>query len=158
MWLAVMDWLEQQLTAIQSAANADGDGLARLSRMFLRHVKLIERYPALAKLVFSDHLRLQYPSLQSRFGQLHKAYVARLSSAIQLAKSEGSVADTLDPKDAATMLLSLVQGLGFQFAIARVTSRPGAEAERLLMLYIQAITASAGHCERARAVMIRAKT
>lgn len=157
MWLAVMDWLEQQLAAMQSSADADSDGLTRVSRMFLRHVRLIERYPALAKLVFSDHLRLQYPSLQSRFGHIHKAYMAQLTSVIRLAKSEGTVADTVDPRHAATMLLSLVQGLGFQFAIARVTNRPGVEAERVLALYIQAITAPAGHCKQARAAVMSAK-
>jgi hypothetical protein len=59
-----------------------------LSRMFLEHLNLIECYPALAKLVFSDHLRLQYPSLQARFDKIHKAYAARLAAAIDHAKTE----------------------------------------------------------------------
>src|SRR5215468_7409625 len=119
MWLAVMDWLEQHLVAIYSAADDCGEAdLVVLSRMFLEHVKLIERYPALAKLVFSDHLRLQYPSLQARFGRIHKAYTARLRTVLDRAKAEGEVCGSLVSEDAATMFLSLIQGLGFQFAIA----------------------------------------
>jgi hypothetical protein len=111
--------------------------------MFLEHVRLIERHPALAKLVFSDHLRLQYPSLQIRFAKIHKAYAARLASVIDRAKTEGGVPDSVAAKDAATMFLSVIQGLGFQYAIARVPLKLVSEAERILALYLQAITASA---------------
>jgi AcrR family transcriptional regulator len=145
-WLAMMDWLEQRLAAIYSAAD-DKVGerhLVVLGRMFLGHVKLIERYPALAKLVFSDHLRLQYPSLQAHFGKIHRAYSARLCAVIDGAKSAGDIPSSLASKDAATMFLSLVQGLGFQFAIARLPMKLVLESERVLAMYLQAITANAG--------------
>ena len=159
MWVAVMDWLEQHLVAIYSAADDSGEAsLVVLSRMFLEHVKLIERYPALAKLVFSDHLRLQYPSLQARFGKIHKAYAARLAAVINRAKSDGAVRDTVAAKDAATMFLSLIQGLGFQFAIARLPMKLSTEAERVLALYLQAITSSATAGERALGTIETAKT
>jgi AcrR family transcriptional regulator len=148
-WLAVMDWLEERLVAIYSAADdSDEAGLVVLSRMFLEHVKLIERYPALAKLVFSDHLRLQYPSLQARFGKVHKAYAARLAVMIDQAKSHGAVGDAVTAKNAATMFLSLIQGLGFQFAIARLAVKLSTEAERVLALYLQAIMSSTNAAEQ----------
>ena len=157
MWLAVMDWLEQRLVAIYSEADDSREaGLVVLSRMFLEHLKLIERYPALAKLVFSDHLRLQYPSLKERFGKIHQAYAARLAAVIDRAKSDGAVGDT-DAQNAATMFLSLIQGLGFQFAIARLPVRLSTEAERVLALYLQAITSSANAVERALGTIETAK-
>src|SRR5262249_50671836 len=158
MWLAVMDWLEQRLVAIYSAADDSHEaGLVVLSRMFLEHVKLIERYPALAKLVFSDHLRLQYPSLKERFGKIHKAYAARLAAVIDRAKSDGAVAGADAPKDAATMFLSLIQGLSFQFAIARLPVKLSTEAERVLALYLQAIMSSAKAEQRALGTIETAK-
>jgi len=158
MWLAVMDWLEQRLVAIYSAADDSREAsLVVLSRMFLEHVKLIERYPALAKLVFSDHLRLQYPSLKERFGKIHKAYAARLAVVIDRAKSDRAVGDADAPKDAATMFLSLIQGLGFQFAIARLPVKLSTEAERVLALYLQAITSSAKAEQRALGTIETAK-
>jgi len=158
MWLAVMDWLEQHLVAIYSAADDSGEAsLVVLSRMFLEHVKLIERYPALAKLVFSDHLRLQYPNLKERFGKIHQAYATRLTAVIDRAKSDGAVGDADAPKDAATMFLSLIQGLGFQFAIARLPVKLSTEAERVLALYLQAITSSANAEQRALGIIETAK-
>src|SRR5262249_60733998 len=114
-----------------------------LSPMFLGRVKLIARSPALAKLVFSDHLRLQSPSLKERFGKIHKAYAARLAAVIDRAKADGAVGDAAAPKDAAAMFLSLIQGLGFQFAIARLPVKLSTDAERVLPLYLRAITPSA---------------
>src|SRR5262249_29273552 len=53
MWLAVMDWLEQYLVAIYSAADDSGEAsLVVLSRMFLGHGELIERYTPLLTLLF----------------------------------------------------------------------------------------------------------
>jgi len=160
MWLAVMDWLEERLVSIYSAADEDAGepGLVVLSRMFLGHVELIEGYPALAKLVFSDHLRLQYPSLQARFGRIHQAYLARLAAVIDRAKSEGAVPRALAAKDAATMFLSLIQGLGFQFAIARLPVKLVPETERILALYLLAVTAPADAEEHARGTVEASKS
>jgi AcrR family transcriptional regulator len=144
-WLAVMDWLEDRLVAIYSAADDPREpGLVVLSRMFLEHIKLIDRYPALAKLVLSDHLRLQYPSLQARFSKIHKAYSHRLTTLVERARSEGAITSEIAGKEAATTFLSLIQGLGFQFAIARLPMNLTAEAERTLALYLQSITAGSG--------------
>ena len=155
MWLAVMDWLEEQLVAIYTALDEDPgqSSLVVLGRMFLGHVRSIERYPALAKLVFSDHLRLQYPSLQARFSRIHQAYSARLRAVLDRAKAEGVVRGSLASRDAATMFLSLIQGLGFQFAIARLPIALIPEAERALAMYLQAITAAADAAERALAIV-----
>ena len=60
-------------------------------------------------------------------------------------------------KDAATVFLSLIQGLGFQFAIARLPAKLSAEAEHVLALYLQAITSSAKAAERALGTIEMAK-
>jgi TetR/AcrR family transcriptional regulator len=159
MWLAVMDWLEERLVAIYSAVVEERGqpGLVVLGCMFLGHVRLIERYPALAKFVFSDHLRLQYPSIQARFGRIHKAYTTRLRAVLDRAKAEGTVCASLASKDAATMFLSLIQGLAFQFAIARLPLALVPEAERVFTIYLQAITAAADAVEYARAMLDASK-
>ena len=63
-WLAVMTWLEHRLGEIhQSAATAGGSALTVLRHVFNEHLRMVELHPALAKIVFSDHLRLQISSL-----------------------------------------------------------------------------------------------
>src|SRR5215470_3871024 len=90
---------------------------------------------------------------QARFSRIHKAYSARLRAVLDRAKAEGVVRGPLASKDAATMFLSLIQGLGFQFAIARLPIALIPEAERALAMYLQAITAAADAAERAHAIV-----
>lgn len=141
LWLAVMDWLEVQLGEVYRAAGErPGEpALLGLGRMFLGHIQLIARRPALAKLVFADHLRLQYPSLQRRFARLHQGYRARLIEIIARAKDSQEVDKALPPETAVTMFLCMVQGLAFQLAIARFPLKPMRDAERIFALYLRAI-------------------
>jgi hypothetical protein len=95
--------------------------------------------------------------LQARFAGIHNAYMARLSAVIDRAKSDGVVPHTLSSKDAATTWLSLLQGLGFRAAIARLPINLVPEAERVLSLYLRAVTASADAAAIARGTIGIAK-
>jgi TetR/AcrR family transcriptional regulator len=149
-WLAVMDWLEERLVAIYAVAEAAAteDALVALSRMFLMHLRLIERYPALAQLVLSDGLRRQYPAVQARFGRIHRGYMARLGALLARARSAGMIRDRVAPADAATAFLSLVQGLAFQFAVARLPIELSLAGERALSIYLGGIVAAAADVDR----------
>ncbi|WP_245469779.1 hypothetical protein [Mesorhizobium sp. M2C.T.Ca.TU.002.02.1.1] len=83
--------------------------------------------------------------------------MARLSAILDRAKSEDSVSETVDSKDAATVFPSLVQGLGFQFAIARVQGHIQPEAERSLAFYLQGLMSGQAATDRAWATIETAK-
>lgn len=142
-WLAVMDWLEEQLGAVHRTVERETTepALVGLGRMFLGHVRLIGRHPALAKLVFADHLRLQYPNLQRRFMTLHRRYHARLAAVIDRGKDGGEIDAKLSTEVAVTMFLCMVQGLAFQFAIARIPMKLMREADRMFELYVRTVGA-----------------
>lgn len=140
-WLSVMEWLEASLGRIHRAAEADfgESALIILGRMFIDHVRMVQRHPALAKVVFSDHLRLQFPILQRRFADITDAYQERVVGLIERAKVQRLVPALLPAADAATLYFCMIQGLGFQFAIARRPMRLLREAERVFALYLRAI-------------------
>src|SRR5262245_27856075 len=141
-WVAVLDWLDEQLAGIHQNAGADKalKPLDALEQMFLAHIKLIVRFPALAKLVFSDHLRLQYPGLNERFAAIHAAYQARVIELIRRAKLEGEAGTEVAPKHGATLYFCMVQGLGFQLVIARLLVDALREAKHIFALYRRAVT------------------
>src|SRR5262245_9223792 len=141
-WVAVMTWLEEQLGAIHQAADASfGESpLTILKHMFTQHVRMVERHPALAKIVFSDHLRLQFPSLQTRFAGIHSVYERRIVTLLQRARTQALVPASLPTDDAATLFLCMIQGLGFQFAIARRPMQLRRESDQVFALYLRAIT------------------
>jgi AcrR family transcriptional regulator len=142
-WLAVMAWLEERLDEIHGAATAASgeSALTVLKRMFTEHLRMVERHPALAKIVFSDDLRLQFPGLGTKFAQIHNVYERRVAALLERAKIGSLVPASLSVDDATTLFLCMIQGLGFQYAIARRPMHLPCEADRLFTLYLRAIAA-----------------
>jgi AcrR family transcriptional regulator len=141
-WSAVMDWLEEQLEAVWTKARRlreDQAGVPVLRRMFLGHIDLIERYPGLAKLIMSDHIRHQFPVLQERFAAFHRRYEREVREAIDAGVRSAKLPKSIDRKASVTLFLCAIQGLAFQFSIARV--RPGLrkEAARVFRLFVNAL-------------------
>jgi AcrR family transcriptional regulator len=141
-WSAVMDWLEEQLEAVWTKARRlreDQAGVPVLRRMFLGHIDLIERHPGLAKVIMSDHIRHQSPVLQERFAVLHRRYEREVREAINAGVRRAKLPKLIDRKATVTLFLCAIQGLAFQFSIARV--RPGLrkEAARVFRLFVNAL-------------------
>ncbi|HKA43616.1 MAG TPA: TetR/AcrR family transcriptional regulator, partial [Burkholderiales bacterium] len=121
-WTAVIGWLQDRLADVWSEARGDQRDpppIWVLRRMFLGHVELIIRYPGLAKVVFSDHIRHQYPSLHEQFRVLHQRYEREVTTLLEDAVRRSDLPSTTDVPAAAMLFFCAIQGLAFQFAIAR---------------------------------------
>jgi AcrR family transcriptional regulator len=141
-WSAVMDWLEEQLEAVWTKARRlreDQAGVPVLRRMFLGHIDLIDRYPGLAKLIMSDHIRHQFPVLQERFAALHRRYEREVREAINAGVRRAKLPKLIDRKATVTLFLCAIQGLAFQFSIARVRPALRTEAARVFKLFVTAL-------------------
>jgi TetR/AcrR family transcriptional regulator len=144
-WTAVIAWLQDRLADVWSEACGDQQHpppIWVLRRMFLGHVELIIRYPGLAKVVFSDHIRHQYPILHEQFHSLHRRYERKVTALLEDAVRTSDLAPTTDVPAAATLFFCAIQGLAFQFAIARYRRSHVLDcATRLFGLYASAIGA-----------------
>ena len=144
-WMAVIGWLQERLAHVWSEARGDQEHpppIGVLKRMFLGHVELIIRYPGLAKVVFSDHIRHQYPALHEQFHVLYRWYEREVTTLLEDAVRTSELPSTTDVPAAATLYFCTIQGLGFQSAIARYRrSRVWDCATRLFALYVSAIGA-----------------
>jgi TetR/AcrR family transcriptional regulator len=141
-WSAVMSWLEDQLQTIWSKARLKGqdhDGITVLEHMFLGHIELIERYPGLAKLIMSDHVRQQFPSLNQRFAVLAQEYTREVEEVINDIVKEAKLPKSFDREAAVTLYFCAIQGLGFQFSIARLKPSLRKEAPRIFKLLLRAL-------------------
>jgi AcrR family transcriptional regulator len=155
-WTAVIEWLQDRLADVWSEARGGQEHpppMWVLKRMFLGHVELIIKYPGLAKVVFSDHIRHQYPALHEQFHALHRRYEGEVTTLLEDAVRRSDLPSTTDVPAAATLFFCTIQGLGFQSAIARYRrSRVWDCATRLFALYVTAIgarpTALDGSMER----------
>jgi len=122
LWSAVMDWLDDQLEEVRHKARAEApdQGMGVPQGIFLGHIGLIERHPGLAKVIMSGHIRRQYPDLHRRFTMTHRKYEDEIRRALDAAATSAQISPELDRHAATTLFLCAIQGLGFQFSIARV--------------------------------------
>jgi AcrR family transcriptional regulator len=141
LWLGLLDWLDEQLRQIRAQAvqATDEDEMAALGRMFAHHLDLIAARPALAKLVFSDSLRAQFPVLNARFLQLHTAYEADVERLLRRARSSGRISGEARLRDAIAMYFALIQGVGFQMSISRTAQHAPADRRRIFAMFERAL-------------------
>src|SRR5215471_13653442 len=105
-WTAVIGWLQDRLADVWSEARVDQQHpppIWVLRRMFLGHVELILKYPGLAKVVFSDHIRHQYPTLHAQFHALHRRYEREITILLEDAVRVSTLPSATDLPVAATL-------------------------------------------------------
>lgn len=153
-WTAVIDLLRDRLAQVWAEARGDQEDsrpLWVLKRMFLGHIELITRYPGFAKIVMSDHIRHQYPSLHENFKALHQEYDRLVTTLLQEAAQQGELSSDVDLSAAAALYFCSIQGLAFQFAIAGYRqSRIWETAVRVFDLYLRALGAETSGSGRRR--------
>lgn len=141
LWSAVMDWLDDQLEEVRRKARAEApdQGMGVLKSIFFGHIALIERHQGLAKVIMSDHIRRHYPELQRRFTLAHRKYEDEIRKALDAAARSAQISSKLDRRAATTLFLCAIQGLGFQFSVARVLPSMPKDAAQVFALLERAL-------------------
>jgi AcrR family transcriptional regulator len=142
-WLAVMQWVREQLMAVLARAAAGGrDPLDALERMFFAHIAFISGNPAIPRVLTSEHLHRRSPALRQLVTEIMLAYEAKIAGLLQAAQEKGLARADLDAHAAATLYIGMIQGLVLQTSILRGKRTLAEEAKRTFPVYLQAIRPS----------------
>jgi TetR/AcrR family transcriptional regulator len=115
MWVAVFDWVQDELGHVVSAAFAQGgEPLDILKRVFLAHVEFVADHPGVPRIVFHELQRPVDSALHARVRQMVGAYRQRLCALLMLAKKQKQLPADLDEEAAAVLFIGTVQGLVVQ--------------------------------------------
>lgn len=143
LWTEVLAWLQGSLEGVWTRAlleHRDEPPLARLESILVGHVGLIEKFPALAKVVMSDDLRHRYPMLNEQFQRLHILYERHVTDLLKEAVQLGQLPKTTNVSNAAILYFCIIQGLGFQSAIARLHANKLASlASKMFLFFVRAL-------------------
>ncbi|MET4069758.1 AcrR family transcriptional regulator [Bradyrhizobium sp. S3.2.6] len=143
LWTEVLAWLQGSLEGVWTRALLERGGespLARLESILVGHVGLIEKFPALAKVVMSDDLRHRYPTLNEQFQRLHIRYERQVTDLLKEAIRLGQLPKSTNVSDAAILYFCIIQGLGFQSAIARLhPSKLASLASKMFLFFVRAL-------------------
>lgn len=139
-WLAVVDWVEQNLGDAIAAAVAEArDPVDGLRRLFEAHVAFIAAHPSVPRLIFNE---LQKPAdhpVKQRVQGLLDRYRRRVAELLVRAKTQALVEPELDETAAAILFVGTVQGLVVQTLLAGDPQTLPVVARRLWPLYLRGI-------------------
>ena len=139
-WLAVMQWVREQLMAVLGRAAARGrDPLDALQRMFFAHIDFIASHPAIPRVLMSEHLHGRNAALRQLVTEIMLGYEAKIAGLLQDAQTQGMARADLDAHAAATLYIGMIQGLVLQTSILHGKRTLAAEAARTFPVFLQAV-------------------
>lgn len=139
-WLAVVDWVEQNLDdAITTAVAEARDPVDGLRRLFEAHVAFIAAHPSAPRLIFNEMQKPADNPVKQQVRGLLERYRRRVAELLARAKAQALVEPELDETAAATLFVGTVQGLVMQTLLAGDPQTLQPAARRLWPLYLRGI-------------------
>jgi AcrR family transcriptional regulator len=139
-WLAVMQWVGEQLMGVLGRAAAQGrDPLDALERLFFAHIEFIAGHPAIPRVLTSDHLHRRSAALRQLVTEILLAYENKVAALLDEAKVQGLAPADLDAHAAATLYIGMIQGLVLQTSILRDQRTLRDAAARTFPIFLQAV-------------------
>lgn len=118
--------------AWQQALTANASATERLRALVAAQLNQIERCPALPVILHSRELNADNAALRERFRGLLAQYQAHLAACLEDMSAEGAIAGQVAPRDAALLLVSLVQGTAIRWSLGARSFPLETEGLRLL--------------------------
>lgn len=139
-WLAVIESVKHNLlNSLEAAAQEAADPMAALQAVFMAHVGFVVKHPGVPRLIFNE---LQLPDdtpLKNSVRAILDRYRQLLMRLLGAAESSGQIAPGIDKAAAAMLFIGTVQGLVMQSMLAGGAARMPVDAERVFVLYRNAI-------------------
>lgn len=140
MWLAVFDWVQDELGAVVDRAfAAGGEPLVILKRVFHAHVGFVAQHPGVPRILFHELQRPADSAFHQRVRSMVGGYRQRLCSLLKDAKRSGQLPAGLDEEAAAVLFIGTVQGLVVQSTLFRGEAGMQSAAKRIFPLLLHGL-------------------
>lgn len=134
-WASVAEWLGEKMGKVWDAAEAEaGPPSSLLRHIALAHVRLLAATPGITAILFSRELHFNNAVLRDGLARNQKQFQARLESLIRWSIDFGDFKADLDARDAALLIISVVQSAALRWSLSRRQFDLADEAGRLLEL------------------------
>lgn len=133
LWLAVAVTIAERLTsAWDNALQGTNEPQSRIEALILAQLHQIEAMPAIPSILFSRELQAENDALRETVLGLMIDLIGRLAHQIGLGQGAGVFDSAIAPRDAAQLLVALVQGLAIRWSLTKHGFNMQAEGQRLL--------------------------
>lgn len=112
------------------------DPIDRLLKIVAAQLKLIQSTPAIPAILFSRELHVENRALRVIFAEFMKNFHSRIERLIAAGQNEGRLRRDIASRDAAYLVIALVQGLAVRWSISGRNFDLAAEGNRLLEIQL----------------------
>ncbi|MEW6271208.1 MAG: TetR family transcriptional regulator [Thermodesulfobacteriota bacterium] len=112
------------------------DPVDRLHAMVAAQLTLIQSTPAIPAILFSRELHVENRALRVMFAELMGNFHGRIEQLISAAQRDGKLRRDVDPRDAAFLVIGLVQGLVLRWSLIGRSFDLPEEGDRLLAVQL----------------------
>lgn len=130
LWLAVGAAVARQLSEGEMAPG--GDPLAALRAMVARHLRYVDRTPAIPAILFSRELHVENEEMRAHFDRVMANRRAGFARLVARAQAAGQLRPGVVPEDAGALILAAVQGLAVRWSLENRRFDLPAEGGRLI--------------------------
>lgn len=139
-WLAVIAWVESNLLdSLESAAQSAATPLAGLQAVFMAHIGFVMQHPGVPRLIFNELQQPDDTPVKISVRSILERYRQLLLRLLDAAEAVGQIDPGIDKGAAGILFIGTIQGLVMQSMLAGDTTHMAAAAERVFVLYLNAI-------------------
>lgn len=140
LWLAVMEWVsEQLLKRANKALASSSSALLALEAVFLTHAEFVTKHPGVPRLLFNELQQPEDSNVKRLVCTMLSEYAEKLIKQLMKAQTEGDVPMDLDLAAAATLFLGSIQGLVMQSLLANKPALILEQAPAVFAVYLRGI-------------------
>lgn len=133
LWFAVAEHIALTMTAAwEVALAAETTPQKRVTALITVQLRQIAAHPAIPAILHSRELHTENAALRAQFVALMTQFQTLLVETLAEGRATGVFRSDLAPKDAAILLISLVQGLAIRWSLGRRVFSLEEEGSRLL--------------------------
>jgi AcrR family transcriptional regulator len=137
LWLAVAEQIAQTMTEAWDVVLAnETTPPERITALITAQLGQIVAHPAIPAILHSRELHTENAALRAQFIALMTRFQTLLVEALAKGSAQGAFRSDLVPKDAATLLISLIQGLAIRWSLGQRAFSLKDEGGRLLACQI----------------------
>jgi AcrR family transcriptional regulator len=143
-WLAAIDWVEENLLNIlESAAKKTDSPVGGLQAVFFSHIDFVMARPGVPRLIFNELQQPADSAIKAAVRKLLQRYRKLVTGLIEAATVCGEIDRNIDSVAATTLFLGSIQGLVMQSMVADNVPAMHKTAEKIFPLFLRSLKESA---------------
>ena len=107
---AILDYIQQRFNAnVRAVSRLEGDALARLHDLLMKHINLIRENESIPLVVFSPEVYNESPCRRVKLLGIIESYLAEVATLVEQGQREETIRTDLKPGTVAMLFLGLIQ-------------------------------------------------